>query len=50
MVVGTTGWHDQIPRIRDLVTSSGTGFLYGSNFSIGVNLFFEIGPDCRRRS
>jgi 4-hydroxy-tetrahydrodipicolinate reductase len=42
IVVGTTGWYDQLPRIRDLVTSAGTGFLYGSNFSIGVNLFFGI--------
>ena len=42
MVVGTTGWHDQLPRIRDMVRSAGTGFLYGTNFSIGVNVFFEI--------
>jgi 4-hydroxy-tetrahydrodipicolinate reductase len=42
IVVGTTGWYDQIPRLRELVMSAKTGFLYGSNFSIGVNLFFEI--------
>ena len=42
MVVGTTGWYEHIPRIRELVLSAKTGFLYGSNFSIGVNLFFEI--------
>ncbi|MGA9529497.1 MAG: 4-hydroxy-tetrahydrodipicolinate reductase [Terriglobales bacterium] len=42
MVVGTTGWHDQLPRIRELVTSANAAFLYGANFSIGVNLFFEI--------
>jgi 4-hydroxy-tetrahydrodipicolinate reductase len=42
MVVGTTGWYDQLPRLRDLVSSAKSGFLYGSNFSIGVNLFFEI--------
>jgi len=41
-VVGTTGWYDQLPRLRELVLSANTGFLYGSNFSIGVNLFFEI--------
>jgi 4-hydroxy-tetrahydrodipicolinate reductase len=41
-VVGTTGWNDQVPRLRELVASAKTGFLYGSNFSIGVNLFFEI--------
>ncbi|HYU47345.1 MAG TPA: dihydrodipicolinate reductase C-terminal domain-containing protein [Terriglobales bacterium] len=42
MVVGTTGWYDQVPRLREMVLSAKTGFLYGSNFSIGVNLFFEI--------
>jgi 4-hydroxy-tetrahydrodipicolinate reductase len=42
VVVGTTGWYDQLPRLRDMVLSAKTGFLYGSNFSIGVNLFFEI--------
>jgi 4-hydroxy-tetrahydrodipicolinate reductase len=42
LVVGTTGWYDQVPRLREMVISAETGFLYGSNFSIGVNLFFEI--------
>lgn len=42
IVVGTTGWHDQLPRIAELVASANSGFLYGANFSIGVNLFFEI--------
>ena len=42
LVVGTTGWYDQVPRLREMVVSAETGFLYGSNFSIGVNLFFEI--------
>ncbi|MGA8538772.1 MAG: dihydrodipicolinate reductase C-terminal domain-containing protein [Terriglobales bacterium] len=42
IVVGTTGWYDQLPRLREMVLSAKTGFLYGPNFSIGVNLFFEI--------
>ncbi len=42
IVVGTTGWYAEAPRLRELVLSASTGFLYGSNFSIGVNLFFEI--------
>jgi 4-hydroxy-tetrahydrodipicolinate reductase len=41
-VVGTTGWYDEIPRLREMVLAAKTGFVYGSNFSIGVNLFFEI--------
>jgi 4-hydroxy-tetrahydrodipicolinate reductase len=42
IVVGTTGWYDEVPRLRKMVLSAQTGFLYGPNFSIGVNLFFEI--------
>ena len=42
MVVGTTGWYSVIPQIRTEVEIHGTGFLYGSNFSIGVNLFFDL--------
>ena len=42
MVIGTTGWYDHVPRLREMVLAAKTGFIYGSNFSIGVNLFFEI--------
>ena len=42
MVVGTTGWHSELASIRQLVEQRGTGFLYGANFSIGVNLFFDV--------
>jgi 4-hydroxy-tetrahydrodipicolinate reductase len=42
IVIGTTGWYDQVPRLREMALAAKTGFLYGSNFSIGVNLFFEI--------
>ena len=42
MVVGTTGWYSEIPQIRAEVERQGSGFVFGSNFSIGVNLFFEL--------
>src|SRR5271157_1228213 len=42
LVVGTTGWYDHLPRLREMVLSAQTGFLFGPNFSIGVNLFFEV--------
>jgi 4-hydroxy-tetrahydrodipicolinate reductase len=42
MVVGTTGWHAQVDRIKGLVESHGVGFVYGANFSVGVNLFLEV--------
>jgi 4-hydroxy-tetrahydrodipicolinate reductase len=42
MVVGTTGWYGQIQHVRDVVEQSGIGFVFGANFSVGVNLFFDI--------
>lgn len=42
MVVGTTGWHEDADRIRKLVESHGTGFVYAANFSVGVNLFLDV--------
>jgi 4-hydroxy-tetrahydrodipicolinate reductase len=42
MVVGTTGWHGEVDRIRALVESRGTGFVYAANFSVGVNLFLDV--------
>ncbi|HKR86259.1 MAG TPA: dihydrodipicolinate reductase C-terminal domain-containing protein [Terriglobales bacterium] len=42
MVVGTTGWYQQIPPIKTQVEKCGTGFIFGSNFSVGVNMFFEL--------
>src|SRR5260370_19425280 len=42
MVVGTTGWYSELANVRKLVEQRGTGFLYGSNFFIGVNLFFDL--------
>lgn len=42
MVVGTTGWYEELPRIQRIVAQSGTGFLFGANFSIGVNVLYEI--------
>lgn len=42
MVVGTTGWYGEIERVRHAVEQAGTGFVFGANFSYGVNLFFQI--------
>lgn len=42
MVVGTTGWYDRLEEVRLIVEQSGIGFVYGSNFSVGVNLMFKI--------
>ena len=42
MVVGTTGWYDEIERVRRLVEEHGAGFVYAANFSVGVNLFLDV--------
>jgi len=42
MVVGTTGWWSQLEMARLLVEQNRVGFVYGSNFSIGVNAFFRL--------
>ena len=42
MVVGTTGWYETLDRLRELVKVHDTGFVYAANFSIGVNLFFDL--------
>lgn len=42
IVVGTTGWYAHKETIRAKVEAEGHSFLYASNFSIGVNLFFKL--------
>lgn len=42
MVVGTTGWYDNLAKVKQLVRKTKTGFIYGQNFSIGANMFFNI--------
>jgi 4-hydroxy-tetrahydrodipicolinate reductase len=42
MVVGTTGWQAELPRVKELVEKSGIGFLHSPNFSVGVNVMFAI--------
>lgn len=42
VISGTTGWTDRLEEIEKICESKGGTFLYASNFSIGVNLFFEL--------
>jgi len=41
MVVGTTGWYDELNRTRELVERKQAGLLYGTNFSIGVQVMLQ---------
>ncbi len=40
-VVGTTGWLEDLPSVRDTVAKSGTGLVWAPNFSVGMNLFLQ---------
>ena len=42
VVCGTTGWLDAFPQVTQTVMENNTAFLYASNFSVGVNLFFKL--------
>lgn len=42
IVVGTTGWYDHLDEVKDICINENQSMLYGSNFSIGVNVFFHI--------
>lgn len=42
VVVGTTGWYGKLQEIKNDCLSSNNTLIYGSNFSIGVNLFFHL--------
>ncbi len=42
LVVGTTGWYDDLDKVKKVVEDSGIGFLYASNFSLGMNIFFRM--------
>ena len=42
VICGTTGWLEDYDKMADLCQQNKGAFLYGSNFSLGVNLFFEL--------
>jgi len=42
IVCGTTGWLEDYNKITTLCDEKNGAFIYGSNFSLGVNLFFEL--------
>ena len=42
VVSGTTGWLDKYDEMCTLCNQKEGGFIYASNFSLGVNLFFEL--------
>lgn len=41
VVCGTTAWLDRLEEVKDIVTLHKSALIYASNFSLGVNLFFN---------
>lgn len=48
VVVGTTGWYDQLEEIKNYVLQKNTGLIYAPNFSIGMQLFMQIVREAAR--
>ncbi len=42
LVCGSTGWLDKLDEIKKICAGGKGSFIYSSNFSVGVNIFFEV--------
>jgi 4-hydroxy-tetrahydrodipicolinate reductase len=42
MVIGTTGWYDRLADMRGLAERKQAGLLYGTNFSVGVQVMLKM--------
>ncbi|KXH79164.1 4-hydroxy-tetrahydrodipicolinate reductase [Chryseobacterium kwangjuense] len=42
VICGTTGWLEKKEEVEKMAVDTGSAFIYGSNFSLGVNLFFAL--------
>jgi 4-hydroxy-tetrahydrodipicolinate reductase len=42
VVVGTTGWYDELSEVSRIAHASGTALLWSPNFSLGVNVLIEL--------
>lgn len=42
VVCGSTGWTERLPELQQLNKEQNGTFIYSSNYSVGVNIFFEI--------
>ena len=48
MVVGTTGWGEHLPRVREAVERHGGALVHGANFSVGVQVFYRLAEAAAR--
>lgn len=42
VVVGTTGWYENLPQVKQQCLDGNNSLLWASNFSVGVNVFFHV--------
>jgi 4-hydroxy-tetrahydrodipicolinate reductase len=42
VVIGTTGWNERRAEVETIQHQTGTGIIVGSNFSVGVQMFFRL--------
>lgn len=42
VICGSTGWTDRLEEMKHYCAEKKIGFIYSSNYSIGVNIFFEV--------
>lgn len=42
LIVGTTGWYGHLQKVKDDCLANNATVMYGSNYSVGVNIFFQI--------
>jgi len=48
LVIGATGWLDQLEAVKAAVERNGTGAVWSPNFSVGVNAFFRVVAETAR--
>jgi len=48
LVIGATGWLDQLEAVKAAVDRNGTGAVWSPNFSVGVNAFFRLVAEAAR--
>jgi 4-hydroxy-tetrahydrodipicolinate reductase len=48
IVEGTTGWLDQLDRVKRAVEKGGIGLVWSPNYSVGVNVFFRLVSEAAR--
>jgi 4-hydroxy-tetrahydrodipicolinate reductase len=48
LVIGTTGWLEQLHTVKAAIEQAGTGAVWSPNFSIGVNVFMRLVAEAAR--